>query len=69
MFSKYVLFKKGHLNKRAGVWAPWTPPLDPLLVPGTTVTHRTTAEPSENCEMLFGEQICMSASNRVFIWG
>jgi len=24
MFSKYVLFKKGHLNKRAGVW---TPPL------------------------------------------
>ena len=26
MFSKYVLFKKGHLNKRAGVWTPWTPP-------------------------------------------
>ena len=22
MFSKYVLFKKGHLNKRAGVWTP-----------------------------------------------
>ena len=26
MFSKYVHFKKGHLNKRAGVWTPWTPP-------------------------------------------
>ena len=26
MFSKCVLFKKGHLNKRAGVWTPWTPP-------------------------------------------
>ena len=26
MFSKYVLFKKWHLNKRAGVWTPWTPP-------------------------------------------
>jgi len=26
MFSKYVLFKKGHLDKRAGVWTPWTPP-------------------------------------------
>jgi len=26
MFSKYVLFKKGHLNKRAGVWTPWTAP-------------------------------------------
>ena len=26
MFSKYVLFKKGHVNKRAGVWTPWTPP-------------------------------------------
>jgi len=26
MFSKYVLFKKRHLNKRAGVWTPWTPP-------------------------------------------
>jgi len=26
MFSKYVLLKKGHLNKRAGVWTPWTPP-------------------------------------------
>ena len=25
MFSKYVLFKKGHLNKRAGVLTPWTP--------------------------------------------
>ena len=23
MFSKYVLFKKGHLDKRAGVWTPW----------------------------------------------
>jgi len=24
MFSKYVLFKKGHRNKRAGVWTtPW----------------------------------------------
>ena len=22
MFSKYVLFKKGHRNKRAGVWTP-----------------------------------------------
>jgi len=31
MFSKYVLFKKGHLNKRAGVWTPWTLPLDPPL--------------------------------------
>jgi len=28
MFSEYVLFKKGHLNKRAGVWTPWTPPLE-----------------------------------------
>ena len=27
MFSKHVLFEKGHLNKRAGVWTPWTPPL------------------------------------------
>ena len=26
MSSEYVLFKKGHLNKRAGVWTPWTPP-------------------------------------------
>ena len=26
MFSKYVLFEKGHLNKRAGVWTHWTPP-------------------------------------------
>ena len=26
MFSKYVLFKTGHLNKRAGVRTPWTPP-------------------------------------------
>ena len=26
MFSKYVLFEKGHLNKRASVWTPWTPP-------------------------------------------
>jgi len=26
MFSKCVLFKKRHLNKRAGVWTPWTPP-------------------------------------------
>ena len=25
-FEKNVLFKKGHLNKRAGVWTPWTPP-------------------------------------------
>jgi len=30
MFSKYVLFKKGHLNKRAGVW---TPPGHSLLDP------------------------------------
>jgi len=30
MFSKYVLFKKGHLNKRAGVWTPWTPLDAPL---------------------------------------
>ena len=22
MFSNYVLFKKGHLNKTAGVWTP-----------------------------------------------
>jgi len=26
MFSKYVLFEKGHLNKTAGVWTHWTPP-------------------------------------------
>ena len=26
MFSKHVLFKQGFLNKRAGVWTPWTPP-------------------------------------------
>ena len=26
MYSKYVLFKKGQLNKRARVWTPWTPP-------------------------------------------
>jgi len=26
MFSKYVLFKKGHLNKTAGVWTPCSPP-------------------------------------------
>jgi len=32
MFSKYVLSKKEHLNKRAGVWTLWTPRLDPPLI-------------------------------------
>jgi len=43
MFSKYVLFKKGHLNKRAGVWTPWTPPgsaTDPLVYETLTVPVR-----------------------------
>jgi len=26
MFSKHVLFKKAHLDKRADVWTPWAPP-------------------------------------------
>jgi len=50
MFSKYVLFKKRHLNKRAGVWTPWTP-LDPPLKRerGATVL-KGTRERKEGCE-------------------
>ena len=45
MFSKYVLFKKRHLNKRAGVWTPWTPP------GSATAWVRLAAEYSEDvCE-------------------
>ena len=33
MFSKYVLFEKGHLNKRAGVWTPWPPPVSAIVLP------------------------------------
>ena len=42
IFSKYFLFKKGHLNKRADVW---TPLLDPPLFPVICTTR--------HCESLF----------------
>ena len=43
MFSKYVIFKKGHLNKRAGVWTPMDT-MDPSL--GTHRTEQLTGIPT-----------------------
>jgi len=57
MFSKYVLFKKGRLNKRAGVWTPWTPP-------GSTTDHaREVIE--ANCHVRLSHS---KKSLKIFVW-
>jgi len=47
MFSKYVLFKKGHLNKRAGVWTPWALPGSATAAHTRNGQHWNRAEPPD----------------------
>ena len=47
MFSKYVLFQKGHLNKRVGVWTPWT-------TPGSATVYRLLSGVWGPAEIEFG---------------
>ena len=48
MFSKYVLFKKGHLNKRAGIWTPWTPPGSATVITACDCSLRTAVQSSSS---------------------